>query len=65
MKEPETTPEYEKFKALLGRVLAVPREEILKRETEYRRASKANPVRRGPKQKQKPVGRVSGDSPQV
>jgi hypothetical protein len=57
VKEPETPSEYDRFKALLGRVLAVPHSVIMKREAEYQRQSKLNPNRRGPKPKQKRAGR--------
>jgi hypothetical protein len=53
MSEPATSAEYERFKNLLTRVLSVPHSEIVKREAEYRRQSKLNPKRRGPKPKRK------------
>lgn len=43
-----------RFDALVRRVLAVPHEEIMRREAEYRRQSIANPHRRGPKPKATP-----------
>ena len=51
--EPETSAEYDAFKALLGRVLAVPHAEIVRRESEYQKHSKLNPNRRGPKPRRK------------
>jgi hypothetical protein len=51
--EPETSVEYRAFKSLLGRVLAVSREEMQRREMEYQKQSKLNPNRRGPKAKRK------------
>jgi hypothetical protein len=42
------------FDALVRRVLAVPHEEIVRREAEYKRQSALNPHRRGPKPKIKP-----------
>jgi len=51
--EPETSAEYGAFKSLLGRVLAVPREEMQRREAEYQEQAKLNPARRGPKPKWK------------
>jgi hypothetical protein len=36
-------------------ILSVPRDEILRREEEYKRQSALNPNRRGPKPKQKPA----------
>jgi hypothetical protein len=49
--EPETSAEYDAFKALLARVISVPHSEIVRREVEYQRQSKINPHRRGPKPK--------------
>jgi hypothetical protein len=40
-----------RFDMLVRKVLAVPHEEIVKREAEYKRQSLANPKRRGPKPK--------------
>lgn len=51
--EPASSAEYDRFKSLLGRVLAVPREVIQEREARYQRESALNPNRRGPKPKQK------------
>lgn len=51
--EPETSPEYDKFKALLSRIIAVPREVMLRREAQYRRESEMDLFRRGPKPKRK------------
>ena len=56
--EPKTSPEYAAFKALLGRIIAVPHSEIVKREAEYQRQSLLNPNRPGPKPKKKRAGRV-------
>lgn len=47
--EPETSVEYDRFKALLGRVLAVSRSKIVEREDHYRYMSANNPGRPGPK----------------
>jgi hypothetical protein len=55
--EPKTSLEYDAFKALLGRIIAVPHSEIVKREAEYQRQSKLNPNRRGPKPKRKRASR--------
>lgn len=49
------SPEYERFTSLVDQVLAVPREEILRREAEYKKQADANPRKRGPKRKQKAV----------
>jgi hypothetical protein len=56
--ESETSPEYDAFKVLLNRIIAVPHSEIVKRETEYKRQSLLNPNRPGPKPKRKRAGRV-------
>lgn len=42
-----------RFDALVRKVLSVPREEIIRREAEYKRQSAMNPNRRGPKRKPK------------
>ena len=47
--------EYEAFSRLVGHVLSVPREEILRREAEYKKRADANPRKRGPKRKVKPA----------
>ncbi len=57
VKEPATSPEYDAFKALLKRIIAVPHSEIVKREAEYQHQSKLNPNRRGPKPKRKRASR--------
>jgi hypothetical protein len=54
------TSEYDAFKALLNRVLAVPHSEIVRREEEYQKQSKLNPNRRGPKPKKRRASRVLG-----
>lgn len=46
--------EYNAFTNLVDRVLVVPKDEILRREAEYQKQSKANPRKRGPKRKVKP-----------
>ena len=45
--------EYDTFKALLNRVVSVPREEIQRREAEYQKQVALNPNKRGPKPKRK------------
>lgn len=45
--------EAEAFNALLGKVLSVPKAEILRREAEYKKRADANPKKRGPKRKAK------------
>jgi len=41
--------EYNRFTNLVDRLLSVSRDEMQKRETEYRRQVDANPRKRGPK----------------
>jgi hypothetical protein len=48
------SPEFQKFDALMGKVLSVSHEEIQRREAAYRKQVDANPNRRGPKRKVKP-----------
>jgi len=47
----EATFDFARFDALVRKVLSVPHSEIMRRESEYREQSKANPNRRGPKRK--------------
>lgn len=65
MKHKAPTSEFDVFTGLVDRVLAVPRDEMLRREKEYRKAVDANPKRRGPKRKVKPSvaarARAEGD----
>ena len=46
-------PEFNEFTNLVDRVLAVPREELDRRERGYRKQVDQNPKRRGPKRKPK------------
>jgi hypothetical protein len=46
--------EYNNFTNAVDRVLSVSREEMSRRETEYKKQSDANPKKRGPKRKVKP-----------
>jgi hypothetical protein len=46
--------EYNAFDHLVGHVLTVSREEMKRRESEYRKQADANPRKRGPKRKVKP-----------
>jgi hypothetical protein len=48
-----TTEEYDRFTALVDRVIAVPKAEIQKREEASLRESAANPKKRGPKTKKR------------
>jgi hypothetical protein len=43
--------EAEAFNTLLGKVLSVPKAEILRREAEYKKRADQNPRKRGPKRK--------------
>ncbi len=51
MKAEPNTPEYAAFKALLNKLVSVPREEIIRREAEYKAKADQNPKKRGPKRK--------------
>jgi len=53
--------EYERFTALVDRVLAVPHGVIKKRVEEHRKQAAANPNRRGPKPKQKALKPSASD----
>lgn len=48
--------EFASFTDLVDRVLAIPREELDRREKEYRERVDQNPKRRGPKRKPKTSG---------
>ena len=43
---------FRRFDALVGKILSVPREEILRRHAEYKKRSSLNGNKRGPKPKQ-------------
>ena len=47
--------EFERFTAVVDTILSVPREELKRREEEYKKQSDANPRKRGPKRKPKAV----------
>jgi hypothetical protein len=49
MTKPAPSAEYTAFTNLVDRVLSVPREELKRREAEYRKVSEAKAVRPGPK----------------
>jgi hypothetical protein len=51
-KRPPPTQEDARFKDLLGRIVAVPKEEVAKKEAEYQRERAAETVRPGRKKKQ-------------
>lgn len=50
--------EYDAFTRLVDRVMSVPREEIMRREQEYKKKAALNPRKRGPKPKRKDASRV-------
>jgi len=56
--------EYERFTALVERVLAVPHSVIKQRVEERRKQTASNPNRRGPKPKQKAV-KPSASAPEA
>jgi len=57
VKQPAT--EYDAFKGLLNRIMAVPHSELVKREAAYQKQVALNPNKRGPKPKRKRgAGRV-------
>lgn len=43
--------QFERFDAMVRKVLSVPHSEIVRRENEYKRRSELNPRKRGPKPK--------------
>jgi len=47
-------PEFDAFTNTMDRLLAVPRDELQRREKEYRERVAQNPRKRGPKKKLKP-----------
>jgi hypothetical protein len=49
----KSSQEYSRFTNLVDRLLTVSREEMQKREAEYRKQVDANPHRRGPKRKKR------------
>ena len=53
--------EFDAFDNLVGRLLSVSREEIKRRESEYRKHADANPRKRGPKRKVKPSASDHGE----
>ena len=58
VKKPPTSAEFDAFKALLDRIVAVPREEIQRRDAEYKAKAAVNPTKRGPKPKDSSPGPV-------
>jgi hypothetical protein len=43
------SPEFQKFDEMVRKMISVPREEMLRRQAEYRKQVDANPNRPGPK----------------
>jgi hypothetical protein len=62
VKESEPSSEYGAFKGLLNRLMAVPHEEMARREAQYKKQSAINPSKPGPKPKRK---RGAGRAPAV
>jgi hypothetical protein len=59
VKESESSAEYKSFKGLLNRLMAMPREELVRREVNYKKQTALNPSKPGPKPKRKRgVGRA-------
>jgi len=54
--------EFQAFSNLVGKVLTVPKAEILRRESEYQQKSELNPRRRGPKRKIKTSASLGPDA---
>ena len=55
MKPHTETSEYARFTAAMKHILSVPKEEILRREAEYKAKAALNPHKRGPKPKRPSV----------
>jgi len=51
-----------RFKAAMKHILSVPREELLRREVEYKAKTALNPHKRGPKPKAKPLASPGPDA---
>jgi hypothetical protein len=58
-----TSSEYDAFRALVARALAVPHQVIKQRSEEHRREMAQKPNRRGPKPKVKTSGEDPADQP--
>ena len=54
---------FERFDALVGKVLSVPRKEILKRHAEHKRKANTSGNKRGPKPKKPYASRDTGAVP--
>jgi hypothetical protein len=57
--------QFERFDAMVRKVLSVPHSEIVRREKEYKRRSELNPRKRGPKSKRESVSPGPPASPQA
>jgi hypothetical protein len=53
--------EYQAFTSLVDRLLTVPKDEINRRHTVHKERSAANPRKRGPKPKVKPLSSTDHD----
>jgi hypothetical protein len=53
---------FQRFDAMVGLILSVPREELARREAEYKAKAALNPHKRGPKPKQSSVSPAPGGS---
>jgi hypothetical protein len=54
---------FKRFDALVGKVLSVPREEILRRDAEHKATAHLRGAKRGPKPKQRDASRVPAAEP--
>ena len=57
-----SNPKFEKFSEMVRGILSVPRDEIMRREAQYRAKVDANPNRPGPKKGWKPKKRKAKPS---
>ena len=51
MDKARTSPEFDKFNALVGKVVSVPKTVLDQRQIEYENQKNSNPKKRGPKRK--------------
>lgn len=54
---------FDRFDKLVGKVMSVPREEILRRDAEHKRTAHLRGKKRGPKPKQSSASRVPDVTP--
>ena len=55
-------PGFDRFTSAMKHILTVPKEEILRREAEYKAKANMNPRKRGPKPKAKPASSPGPDA---